>query len=187
MKEDQIIEAARELFIKYGYKRVSMTEIAIKAQVTKKTLYSYFKDKGALLNYFIKQEMIQMKNIIDKIEKEDLKFLKKMDKVIYELLKYRKENNLLATITKEYESEQNLDIRENLKLLDKSAKEYIHNKIVLAIENEYIKQYNAEILTFIIYKVYVAVMFELDDEKIQLDSKEISDILTGILESGLKR
>ena len=36
MKEEQIIEAARDLFSTYGYKRVSMDEIAKKANVTKK-------------------------------------------------------------------------------------------------------------------------------------------------------
>ena len=45
MKEEQIINVARELFTTYGYKRVSMDEIAKCANVTKKTVYSYFKSK----------------------------------------------------------------------------------------------------------------------------------------------
>ena len=43
MKKEQIIESARELFTRYGYKKVSMNEIAEEAGVTKKTVYSYFK------------------------------------------------------------------------------------------------------------------------------------------------
>ena len=53
MKKEQIIESARILFIKYGYKKVSMSEIAETAGVTKRTLYSYFRDKEDLLNYFL--------------------------------------------------------------------------------------------------------------------------------------
>ena len=42
MKKDQIIEAARLLFHKYGFKKVSMDEIAREAGVNKRTIYSYF-------------------------------------------------------------------------------------------------------------------------------------------------
>ena len=45
MKKEDILKAAKELFSMYGYKKVSMNEIAEKANVTKKTIYSYFKDK----------------------------------------------------------------------------------------------------------------------------------------------
>ena len=49
MKKDQIIEAARLLFHKYGFKKVSMDEIARESGVTKKTIYSYFSSKEDLL------------------------------------------------------------------------------------------------------------------------------------------
>ena len=42
MKKEQIIEAARKLFNKYGFKKVSMDEIAREAGVTKRTVYMYF-------------------------------------------------------------------------------------------------------------------------------------------------
>ena len=53
MKKDQVIEAARELFHQFGFKKVSMDEIAAKAGVTKKTIYMYFSSKEELLKYFI--------------------------------------------------------------------------------------------------------------------------------------
>ena len=48
MKKEQILESARTLFTQYGYRKVSMNEIAASANVTKKTVYSYFKDKDEL-------------------------------------------------------------------------------------------------------------------------------------------
>ena len=55
MKKDQVIEAARELFHQFGFKKVSMDEIAAKAGVTKKTIYMYFSSKEELLKYFIQE------------------------------------------------------------------------------------------------------------------------------------
>ena len=66
-KKEEVIEAARELFCKYGYRKVSMDEIAKKSNVTKKTIYTYFKDKNDLIKYFAYEEIGKMKQIIDKI------------------------------------------------------------------------------------------------------------------------
>ncbi len=62
MKQQQIISAAKKLLGKYGYKRVSMDEIAREAGVTKKTVYSYFKNKEEFLKYFLNEEVQNMKN-----------------------------------------------------------------------------------------------------------------------------
>ena len=43
MKEKQIVDAARKLFYKFGFKKVSMDEIAREAGVTKKTVYTYIR------------------------------------------------------------------------------------------------------------------------------------------------
>ena len=40
MKEKEILKAAKKLFSKYGFKKVSMDEIAKNAGVTKKTVYA---------------------------------------------------------------------------------------------------------------------------------------------------
>ena len=61
MKEEQIIETARTLFHKFGFKKVSMDEIAKEAGVTKRTIYMYFSSKEDLLKYFIIEEIKEMK------------------------------------------------------------------------------------------------------------------------------
>ena len=82
-KKEQIINSARELFKKFGYKKVSMDEIANASGVTKKTVYSYFKDKDELFAYFVKEELLNMKNIIDKQEKKGKTTFETFHNVIY--------------------------------------------------------------------------------------------------------
>lgn len=53
-KKDAIIAAAMELFHQYGYNRVSIAEIARKANVAQASIYNFFQDKENL-----KQELIQ--------------------------------------------------------------------------------------------------------------------------------
>ena len=67
IKED-ILKSSRELFTNYGYKKVSMDEIAKASGVTKKTVYSYFKDKASLLKTLIDEEMTKMKKMLKKFK-----------------------------------------------------------------------------------------------------------------------
>ena len=88
MKKEQIINSARKLFSKYGFKKVSMDEIAKEANVTKKTVYTYFESKEELLKYFIQEEILNMKKIVENIEKQKIDFFESVHQVIYNLLKY---------------------------------------------------------------------------------------------------
>ena len=61
-----IIEKARVLFNNYGYTKVSRDEIAKDANVTKKTVYSYFKDKESLFEYFVEEQLNKLKKSIER-------------------------------------------------------------------------------------------------------------------------
>jgi AcrR family transcriptional regulator len=48
-KRMRIVEAATEVFIKYGYRKANVDEVAERAGVAKGTIYLYFKNKAELL------------------------------------------------------------------------------------------------------------------------------------------
>ena len=101
IKED-ILKSSRKLFTNYGYKKVSMDEIAKASGVTKKTVYSYFKDKASLLKTLIDEEMTKMKKIIISHSNiNDENFFEEVNKTLYDLLKYKREAKLFVTLTKE--------------------------------------------------------------------------------------
>ena len=55
-KFDQVVEGAREVFLKDGFEGASVDDIARAAQVSKATLYSYFPDKRRLFMEVAKRE-----------------------------------------------------------------------------------------------------------------------------------
>jgi AcrR family transcriptional regulator len=185
MKEEQIILKARELFTKYGYKRVSMDEIAKEANVTKKTIYSYFKSKEDLLKYFIKEEIITMKKIIEKNESLNLPYFENVHNVIYQLLKHRKQDDFLKIIIEEADVFKNPIIIENLKEIDKEIQNYIKEKLNYAISQEYIEVEDVDITAFLIYKMYIALMLEWSNSNI--DEQKIANNIIKILKDGLGR
>ncbi len=185
MKKEQIIESARKLFTKYGYKKVSMDEIAREANVSKKTVYAYFKDKEELLKYFIFEELDKMRVAVTNIENKKLPFLEMVHETIFTVLKYKKENNFLSTITKEAQDFKNQKIIEAIKILDTEVKQYIKNKLVYAKEHKYIRDCNLDVLTFVIYKVYMALIFESELDSTNIDEKDISNEVFEILKNGI--
>lgn len=182
-KKNKVIDVARELFTAYGYKRVTMDEIAKKSGVTKKTIYSYFKDKDDLIKYFVLEKIEDIKSIIEKIQKEDLPIDKKTHKIIYSILNYQKDEKLLRRLSDEA---YDMPLGTARKMYDFVTENVLNElKCILdkAVENKLIKEYNTKLLSFVIYKVYFAVIFERKEELSASDIDEIIDFLN----SGLIR
>ena len=185
MKEEQIIESARELFYKYGFKRVSMDEIANNARVTKKTVYSYFTNKEELLKFFVTEEIQNMKKIVEEIEKENLPYFDNVHKVLCELLKYKKSRNFLNIILEEAESFKNPVVIENLKSVDETIRCYIEDKINYAEKQGYIEVPSAKVTAFLVYRLYLSLIMDFNDEN--FDEEIIADNIIKIIRNGIER
>ena len=61
-----IIEAARELFITKGYDKTTMLDIAEKAELSRRTLYHYFPSKEDISHMMIYEAYMTLKGIFDK-------------------------------------------------------------------------------------------------------------------------
>ena len=178
-KKELVIETARDLFTKYGYKKVSMDEIAKGANVTKKTIYSYFKDKETLFRYFIDEELNTMKENIEKIYKNNSSTLDKVSKSIYYMLTFRKNSKLFQVTIDDIDKDLSKKFN---KVYDDIIINHIEERINLEIKNKTIKKCNSHLMAFIIYKIYLSLMFEYDDE---LDEKIVTEEVTKILRDGL--
>jgi TetR/AcrR family transcriptional regulator, mexJK operon transcriptional repressor len=62
-KESQVVNAARDEFLRQGFAKTSMEAIARAANVSKATLYAYFPSKEALFSYLIENEC-EMKRML---------------------------------------------------------------------------------------------------------------------------
>ncbi|MFT8871474.1 MAG: TetR/AcrR family transcriptional regulator [Sporolactobacillus sp.] len=61
-KQQQILEAAKSLFIEKGFAETSIDDIRLRAGVSKQTIYSYYDGKAALLFGAINQQLNRMSN-----------------------------------------------------------------------------------------------------------------------------
>ena len=128
-KKELVINTARNLFTEYGYKKVSMDEIAKQSGVTKKTIYTYFKDKDSMFKYFIDEELYHMKRNIEKMEKSKKSIIEQLTKATYELLNYRKNSKFFNQLSKDIKQENKEKFSSFAKLYDDEIINYIEQKI----------------------------------------------------------
>ena len=181
-KKQEAIETARSLFCTYGYRKVSMVEIAKKSKVTKKTIYTYFKDKNDLIKYFAYEEIDKMKKIVDKIEKQNIKATDKVHNIIYSLIEFKKEEKILKAFTEEAKYIPSGIADECSKMFTDSIMEEIEKLLKKGIENGEVRNCDTHLAAFLIYKMYVALMFEWNKP---LDKKEVTENIRDILKTGI--
>jgi AcrR family transcriptional regulator len=70
----EILEAAKELFFKHGFKRISIEDICNKAEVSRRTFYVYYENKTDLLMKLLEQIYQENMNVIDAISNSGLPF-----------------------------------------------------------------------------------------------------------------
>lgn len=184
-KKDQICIAARKLFSNYGFKKVSMDEIANLANVSKVTIYSYFKDKDDLLNHLIKEEILSMKEIINNNYNKNINFFDNLHNDFITILKYRNEQQLLLKLTQEADYLNNNKLKSKLVTLDENITNFIKEKLDEANNKGYIKKVNNKLLATVIFSSYTSVILKYNELKKTLSDDEISNDLINIIKYGL--
>ena len=178
-KKDIVVEIARNLFSKYGYKKVSMDEVAKGAGVTKKTIYTYFKDKESMFKYFIDEELQIMKDELEKLEKSDLSFAEYVSKGIHYMVDYTNKSDLFKGIKN---SINQYEDNAFVKIYETEIINYIESKINDAIKSKKINNCDSHLVAFILYKVYVAILFEYDRD---INHDIVINDITSIIENRL--
>ena len=156
-KKEIIITSAKELFTKYGYKKVSMDEVAKKSGVTKKTIYSYFQDKESLFKTIFEKEIEEITKKINLNEDSKEPFFNIVTKDIYYMLEY-------------------------LKIYDDKIINYIEEKLKKEIKLKNIKPCDTHLTAFILYKIYIAIIFEYEEE---INEEKVTNEVCTILKEGL--
>jgi len=66
-KFDQVLDAARDVFMRDGFEGTSMDDIAALAKVSKATVYSYFPDKNLLFLEAAKAEILRITQEVENV------------------------------------------------------------------------------------------------------------------------
>ncbi len=93
-----ILDVAENLFVKNGYRKTSMDDIAAEAQFSKATIYRYFDGKLDILIRIVKDSMNEYSDKMTNIIKENISAEQKIKKIIHSILSYFQKKKNLARV-----------------------------------------------------------------------------------------
>lgn len=100
---NNIIEAAREIFARYGFRKATMDEIARAARKAKSSLYHYFKSKEEVFQEVVEQEAAEVKaEIARAVAAEKTPPKKFRAYVITRMAAFKRVANLFSAFKDEY-------------------------------------------------------------------------------------
>jgi AcrR family transcriptional regulator len=71
-KRDKVLKAARDIFLRYGYKRVTMNDIAEAAGISRPALYLVFESKEEIFKgvyeHFVKETLIEIESKLGQLK-----------------------------------------------------------------------------------------------------------------------
>ncbi len=81
-KQGDILRTAEELFMKFGYLRITVEEISREAGVSKGTFYKYYRNKFALVEDYLQTRMALGMDLFHRIQAADAPVQEKMKALI---------------------------------------------------------------------------------------------------------
>ena len=81
-KKLQIVITATDLFQRFGFKRITIEELCLKAGVSKMTFYKYFQNKDELVKYLANELLLQAETAMHEIDAMDIPFTTKIKKFL---------------------------------------------------------------------------------------------------------
>lgn len=122
----ELIDAARELFLRKGYEQTSMADIARSAQVAPGTFYLYFRSKREVLEAIVREMSDELSNIVEGVvRRTDLNALEKLHTAMAQVIERMSQQQRLV---------QAIHLRSNLRIPSQLIDEY-HPVVIPAIRS----------------------------------------------------
>lgn len=99
-KQIELLKIARELFWKHGFKRVSIEEVCLRAQVSKMTFYRFYSNKIELAKAVYDEEVNKGLNAFKAILAENLEPAEQIRKILF--LKLKGTNDISQEFIKDF-------------------------------------------------------------------------------------
>ena len=102
-RKNEILEKALDVFIDVGYEDVTFQKIADRCDITRTTLYIYFKNKREIFNYSIKHFFQTLEDDINRVRGEQgLSHLDQLIRVMTVIIDRLEENHQLLSVVLNY-------------------------------------------------------------------------------------
>lgn len=171
-RRQEILEAAAKSFSLFGYKATTMDQVAKIANVGKGTIYTFFANKEELFNAIVLQMVEEMRAASDAATVEGASFERNAHARLMQMLKFRETHQLYAKLIDEGKELRTPAVIEVLAQIENEIVSYIKAKIERAVDKGELKQCDSELIAFLLFKSYLALVVDWGKTH---DNEELSE------------
>jgi len=186
-RRTMIVEAATKSFSLFGYKATTMDQVARLANVGKGTIYTFFKNKEELFEEIISTLVKEMIAEAEAVIEPGLPFAENVHRALTRLLAFRSQHQLMIKLVQEEKEMGTLAVSEMLKHVEDEIIAYLRKKIDTAVAKEAIPPGNTEIISFLLLKMYIALVSDWERNHEPLSSEQIADVMKVFLVGELQK
>jgi AcrR family transcriptional regulator len=184
-RKKQIVDAANRSFSLFGYKATTMDQVAKMANVGKGTIYNFFTNKEELFDEIVSSLIAEMQLAAEEAIDSHLSFSENTHRALFRILEFRKEHQLTIKLFQEERDMGTPEVMDVLRKLEHTIISYISEKIRKAINRREIKECNPELTAFIMLKIYIALIFDWEQQNRPFTKEEVSTYFELYLFKGL--
>ncbi|WP_270182462.1 TetR/AcrR family transcriptional regulator [Alkalihalobacillus sp. CinArs1] len=182
-----IINAAEKSFSMFGYKATTMDQVAKIANVGKGTIYTFFRNKEELFNEIVNQMVSEMKELAQTSINEEDTFFENLHRGLFDVLEHRKEHKLAIKLSQEVREIGTPAALEALNLVEQAITSFIKQEIERGIRNNEIKECDPSLTAFLLFKMYIALVFDWEKSNRSLTKEEIAHHIELFTMEGIKK
>ncbi|MED4161985.1 TetR/AcrR family transcriptional regulator [Halalkalibacterium halodurans] len=175
-KRNQILEAASRSFSLFGYKGTTIDQVAKMADVGKGTVYTAFENKEDLFHAVLQRVIDELKAVFAEAIKEDQDGFENITSALDELHTFKEKHQLVAKLADEVRVLGSESANKALQQVEYAMIDLVKQLLIKAERNGKIHCPNPQATAFLLYKSYLSLVTEFEENYAPLEKEELIDI-----------
>ncbi|SET93745.1 TetR/AcrR family transcriptional regulator [Paenibacillus sp. NFR01] len=184
-RKAQILKAATQSFVQYGYKATTMEQVSRIANVGKGTIYTFFKTKEELFEEILGKAAQELTTVMNRVAAENTSFIQKLLNLLDSILEFRSDHELFAKLAQEVRDIGTVQAMEGIVRLEVFALDFLQGQIDEAMANGEVKSCDSSVVAFMILQMYLALTREWNKLHEPLDKSRIKEHMILFISNGL--
>ncbi|MFD1884445.1 TetR/AcrR family transcriptional regulator [Paenibacillus wenxiniae] len=174
----KIIESAREVFSKFGYKGTTVDRIAKNAGIGKGTIYLFFETKEEILNAILDVSLMEMVRQAEEIINSEGDSKERMYRAIYTCISFREYHTIADRLAEELQEFGTTASHKALCHIDSVVNTAVCRLLEQAVAQKLIRPIdNVKLTSLVLIHMYDAMTLHWEKENEPLSNDEVFEML----------
>lgn len=151
---EEILEAAKALFIRYGFKKTTVDELAALARVGKPTIYSHFQNKDGVYIALVIREAENIRSAAWVAARHGKTAIQKAERMLVAAMEAIRENPMIQGVMEKDPDLVATHMQPVAEQIESAALEMVEELIQQGIREGSIRKVDPRLAAYTLYKIY---------------------------------